>query len=199
MEEEQFDVIFPNYIFGLEVVWRAYSILFYWGKLLCDFIEKFNMTFWNYIFYGWKESIHSLWKKIIWWCFKIFSWLHRKHSILMKKIAWYIFNAWKESIWILHEEAYMMFWIVPWLERNYFSLQTLMGKQQGTVEAPNLRAIISCMDPKFHSCFLNWKWQNTHLLDTHLWMSLLGGLLHLLLNSRRDFTCRCKIPCTLKA
>jgi hypothetical protein len=85
--------------------------------------------------------------------------------------------------------------------KKLFSLQTLMGKQAtGYCWGTNLRAIISaCMDPKFHSCFLNWKWQNTHLLNTHLWTSLLGGLLHLLLNNGRDVTYRSKIPCTLKA
>jgi hypothetical protein len=43
LEEEQFDVIFPNYIFRLELVClKAYSILFLLRKLLCDFIEKKN-------------------------------------------------------------------------------------------------------------------------------------------------------------
>jgi hypothetical protein len=39
----------------------------------------------------------------------------------------------------------------------------LNGQATGYYWGTNLRAIICAWIPKFHSCFLNWKWQNTHL------------------------------------
>lgn len=79
------------------------------------------MTFLELYFYGWKESIHGCIDSI---------------QSLGRKLPWYIFNAWKESIWILHEEALYDVLNIFMVGKKLLSLQTLMGKQLGTVEGP---------------------------------------------------------------
>jgi len=52
-------VIFPNYIFRLEVVClKAYSILFFIEEnyYVIYYRKKINMTFWNYIFMVGKKA-----------------------------------------------------------------------------------------------------------------------------------------------
>jgi hypothetical protein len=85
-------------------------------------------------FHGCIESIQSLWRKL----HDTFSMLGKKaFDSFMRKLIWCFecFHGWKEII----------------------QPSNLNGQATGYCWGTNLRAIISCIDPKFHSCFLNWK------------------------------------------
>jgi hypothetical protein len=149
------------------------------------FIENFYYDFLELYFVGWKESTHSLWKKMIWWCFKIFSWLHRKHSILYEENYMIYFQCLERKhlipSWGSLYDVLNIFMVVG---KEIIQPSNLNGQATGCCWGTNLRAINSVWIPNSIHGF----WIGNDKIPICEWRSLLGGPLHLLLNNRRDVT-----------